>query len=128
MVFRVHKICLNKLFNEELNKIKSIFWAPSYHQKKHLTIPSLNYKKPNKLGPSKCPIYLRLQFLGKEATALKKNVKNTVNSTFRSVQVRIIHFTGKPLNGIYKDITTGQEKSKVIYKFKCYCNSVLYTG
>ena len=68
-------------------------------------------EKPNKQGPSKCPIYLRLPYLGKEATALENNVKNTVNSTFRSVQLRISHYTRKPLNGTYKDVIADLEKS-----------------
>ena len=34
------------------------------------------------------------------------------------------HFTRKQLNGIYKDISTNQEKSKMIYKFKCHCDSM----
>ena len=49
-------------------------------------------------------------YLGKEATALKKNVKNTINSTFRSVQLRISQFTKKPLKGIYKVVTADLQK------------------
>ena len=63
----------------------------------------------------------------KEAIAFGKKIKNTVNCTFRSLQLRISLFTGKLLIGIYKDITTDQEKSKVFYKYKCYCDSV-YIG
>ena len=68
--------------------------------------------KPIKQGPNKCPVYLRLPYLGKEATAQENNIKNTVNSTFRSVQLRISHFTRKQLNEIYKDVTADQEKVK----------------
>ena len=46
-----------------------------------------------------------MPYLGKEATALEKNVKNTVHSTFKSVQLIVSPFTRKPLNGIYKDVT-----------------------
>ena len=84
-------------------------------------------EKPIKQGSSKCPIYLRMQCLWKEATAIKKNVKNTVNSIFKFVQLRISHFIRKPLNGIYMDFTVDLEKTKVIYKFKCHCDSV-YIG
>ena len=55
------------------------------------------------------------------------NVKNIVNSTFRSVQLRISYFTTKPLNGICKDTTADHEKSNVIYKYRCHCESV-YVG
>ena len=52
-----------------------------------------------------CPVYLRLPCLGREEIALENNVKHIVYSTFRNVQLRISHFTRKPLNGIYKDAT-----------------------
>ena len=57
-------------------------------------------EKPFKQGPIKCPVYLRLPYLGKEAVALENYVKNIVNSTFKSVRFKISHFTRKPLNGI----------------------------
>ena len=73
------------------------------------------------------PYIFKTAYLGKEATTIEKNVKNTVNATFSSVQLRINHVTRKPLNGTYKDHTADLEKSKVIYKFKCHCDSV-YIG
>ena len=130
MEFRAHKICSKKLFKEELDINKSIFGAlgyPSHTISKTINNTISTFKKHFKQGPSNCPIYLRLQYLGKEATTLEKNVKNTVNSTFRSVQPRISHFTRKPLNRIYKDVTADLEKNEVIYKFKFYCDSV-YTS
>ena len=62
-------------------------------------------EKRIKQGPRKSPIYLRLPCLGNEATVLEKNVKKFGNSTFRSVKLRVSHFTRKPLNGIYKNVT-----------------------
>ena len=66
--------------------------------------------KPIKQGPMKCCIYFRLPYLSKKAKALEKNVKNVVNSSFISVQLRISHFTRKPMNGIYKNVTADLEK------------------
>ena len=108
LVFRAHKICSKKLFKEELDNVKSIFEAlgyPSHIIRKRINNTISKFEKPDKFGLSKCPIYLRLPYLGKVATALENNVKNTVNSTFSSVQLRISHVTRKPLNGIYKDHT-----------------------
>ena len=73
------------------------------------------------------PYIFKTAYLGKEATTIEKNVKNTVNPTFRSVQLRISHFTRKPLNGIFKDFTANLQKSKVIFRFICHCDSV-YIG
>jgi len=125
LVFRAHKICSKKLFREELDKIKNIFGALGYPSpiiSKTISNTISKLEKPVKHKPSKCLLYLRLPYLGKEATALEKNFKNTVDSTFRSLQLRINNFIRKPLNRIYKDADL--VKSKVIYKFKCHCDSV----
>ena len=130
LVFRAFKICSKKLFDEELDKIKSIFGAlgyPTHVIRKAISNTITKFEKPIKQGPNKCPVYLRLPYLGREAIALESNVKNIVNSTFRSVQLRISYFTRKPLNGICKDTTADHEKSNVIYKYRCHCDSV-YVG
>ena len=52
-------------------------------------------------GPNKFPVYLRLPYLGKEAKFLENIVKETINSTFGAVNLRISNFSTKPLNGLY---------------------------
>ena len=84
------------VFNEKLDKIKSIFEAlsyPSHIIRKKIKGTISKLEKPIKQGPSKCPVYLRLPYSGKEDIALENNVNNTVNSTFRFVELRISHFT-----------------------------------
>ena len=114
------------LFKDELDNIRSIFGSLGYPS--NIITKSINntiskLEKPVKYGPMKCSVYLRLPYLGKEMLSVEKNIKSVVNSTFRSVNLRISHFTRKPLNGIYKDVSTDLEKSKIIYKFKCHCDS-----
>ena len=130
LVFRGLKIFSKKLFNEELDNIKSIFGDLGYPS--HVIRKAINYtisklEKSIKQESSKCPVYLRLPYLGTEAIALENNVKNIVNFTFRSVQLRISHFTRKLFNDNYKVTTADHEKINVIYKFKCHCDSV-YIG
>ena len=63
LVFRAHKICSKKLFKEKLDKIKSIFGAlgyPSYIIRKAINNTTSKLEKHVNLGPSKCPIYLKL--------------------------------------------------------------------
>ena len=50
-------------------------------------------ESPTKRGPNKCPVYLRLPYIRKEAKLLEKNY-----STFRADNLRITRFTRKPLN------------------------------
>ena len=50
--------------------------------------------------PNKCLVYLGLPYLGKKAKFLENQIRETVNSSFGSVNLRITHSTRKPLNGI----------------------------
>ena len=59
-------------------------------------------------------MYLRLPYLGNEAKFLENKVKHTINSKFGAANLRS-HFTRKPLNGIFKDVTPDPEKNNVIY-------------
>ena len=40
-------------------------------------------------GPKKFPVYLKLPYLGKQATFLENKVKDTVNNTFGAVNLII---------------------------------------
>ena len=75
-------------YKEELYKLKHIFEANCFlriSSAKQLTIRSLNWKKKFRQRPIKCPIFLRLLYLDKEARSLKKMTKNCQLS-FESVQ------------------------------------------
>ena len=87
----------------------------------------LKLESPTKQGSNKYPVYLRLPYLGKVAKFLKNKVKETINSTFGAVDLKISHFTRKPLNEILKDVTPDPENNNIIYRFKCHCYSV-YIG
>ena len=63
--------------------------------------------RPLEEGPKPYPVYLRLPYLGKQEKFLESKVKNT----FGVVNLRISHFTKKPLNGKYKDFTPDPEKT-----------------
>ena len=47
-------------------------------------------------GPKKCPVYLRLHYLGKEAKFLENKEKETISSTFGAVNLRISQRNYKP--------------------------------
>ena len=81
-------------------------------------------ENPTKQCPNKFPVYLRLSYLGKEAKLLENKVKETINSTFEGVNLIKTHFTRKPLNGIFKDVTPDPEKNNIMYRFKCHFDSV----
>ena len=82
---------------------------------------------PRVFGPEKCPVYLRLPYIGKVSGRFEKQIKEIVQKTYGSVRLRTVFQTRKPLNGICKDRSPSHVKNNVIYQFKCHCDSV-YLG
>ena len=126
LVFRAFKICCETTIDNELENIRKIFGSLGYpsdivDKTIRNTISSLD--KPKLFGPEKCPVYLRLPYLGSATSFLEDKVRDIVGNTYGAVKLRIAHLTKKPLNGIFKDVTPVQEKHNVIYHFKCHCDS-----
>ena len=74
-----------------------------------------------KFGPEKCPVYLRLPWLGSVFTRFQKKVKSDVKQCFSAVEH--VLFTNELLPATNKDVLPALQKSYVIYQFSCHCNS-----
>ena len=61
-------------------------------------------------GFQKCPVYLKLLFLGKVSENFAKRVYEEVSQVFGSVRLRTVLYTYRPLSEIYKDASPIQEK------------------
>ena len=75
------------------------------------------------IGPQKCPVYLKLPYLGNISERFSKKISDEINQVFGPVNLRTILNTDRPLSGTYKDVSPTQEKSNIIYKFSCHCGS-----
>ena len=73
-------------------------------------------------GPKKCPVYLRLPWLGSVSTRLEKQVKSAVKQCFTAVEPHAVYFTNELLSATNKDVLPALQKSKVIYQFSCHCD------
>ena len=85
------------------------------------TISSLD--KPKLYGLEKCSLYLRLPYLGSVSSFLEYKVKDLVGNAYGATKLRVAHFTKKPLNGIFKDVTPVQVKHSLMYHLKYHCDS-----
>ena len=74
-------------------------------------------------GPKKCPVYLRLPWLGSVSTRLEKQVKSAVKQCFTAVEPHAVYSTNELLSATNKDVLPALQKSKVIYQFSCHCDS-----
>ena len=79
------------------------------------------------IGPKKCPIYLRLPYIGTVSPRYEKSISSAVEKTFGSVRMRVIFTTQTPFNGRIKDPAPIHGKSNVVYHFQCHCDSA-YIG
>ena len=75
------------------------------------------------LGPEKCPVYLRLPWLGFVSIRFEKQVKSAIQQCYFAVQPRVVFSTNQLLPAPQKDVLPASHKSNVIYQFSCHCDS-----
>ena len=76
-----------------------------------------------KFGPGKCPVYLCLPWLGSTSTQFEKQVKSAVKQCFSPVEPHVVYSTYGLLSATNKDVLPALQKSNVIYRFSCHCDS-----
>ena len=73
-----------------------------------------------RFGSEKCPVYLRVLWIGKPSTNLEKEV---VESCYGSVSIRLVFTSKCMLPVVRKNVLPAIQKSFVIYEYKCHCDS-----
>ena len=125
MVKRFTRLCSPCHLEEELKTLQNTFLALGYPG--GLISKVITRAKSSSalkmIGPQKCPVYLKLPFLGKVSENFATRISEEVGQVFGSVRLRTVLYTYRPLSGIYKDVSPIQEKSNIIYKFSCHCGS-----
>ena len=76
-----------------------------------------------RFGPEKCPVYLRISWIGKPSTNFKNEVKTVAESCYSSVYTRLVFTSKHMLPVARKDVLPSTQKSFVIYEYKCHCDS-----
>ena len=75
-----------------------------------------------KEGPKKCPVYLKLLWVGNISLKFETQVKSNVQICFRAVDPRVIFQTKKILLSIYKDAEPITHQSMIVYQSVCRCD------
>ena len=119
-------ICSKSKLQHELENISSILWNNGYPESIiQITISkkiALFNRKP-KERPQKCPVYLKLPWIGKISLNFVKQTKIVINRCYQAVETRIIFTTRKILPTIHKDVLPSLQQSMVVYQYvgRCDC-------
>ena len=97
LMHRALMICTKSRLNKEIERIKKILLDNGYPKNiinTQITKKIAQFSTLKRFGPEKCPVYLRVPWISKPSTNLKKEVKTAVESCYGSVSTRLV-FTSK---------------------------------
>ena len=77
-------------------------------------IPRKLFNRKLKEGPQKCPIYLKLPWVGKISLNFEKQTENAINLCYQAFELRIIFTTRKFLPAILEDVLPYLQQSMVV--------------
>ena len=100
-------ICTKRRLNEEIEQIKEILIDNGYPKiiiNTQITKKIAQFSTLKRFGPEKCPVYLRVPWIGKPSTNLEKVVKTAVESCYGSVSTRLVFTSKRMLPVARKDV------------------------
>ena len=80
------------------------------------------FNRKSKEEPQKCPVYLKLPWIGKISLNFEKQTKIAINRCYQAVEPHIIFTTRKILPAIHKDVLPSLQQSMVVYQYVCRCD------
>ena len=112
--------------NEEIKHIKNILLDNGYPESIidcNISKKIAQFSMPKRFGLEKCPVYLRIPWIGKASIGLDKNVKTAVESCYGSVTTRVVFTSKRMLPVARKDVLPTTLKSSVVYEYSSHCDS-----
>ena len=128
LTFRALKICSDNRIQSEFEEIKNLFSGNGYPGE--VIVDTMNKtvdKFKNNIvlfGPPKCPVYVRLPWIGSPCLLIADKVSSSVTRCFKAALVRTIFTTRSP----HKDVLPIFQLTNLIYKFQCCCIATYIGG
>lgn len=125
LIDRIHKISSEKFVGKDLADLKSIFLSNGYPGRLLDKIfYQSNQVKEKFIGLEKCPVYLKLPWLGQiSENYFEKTLKLVTEKTFFASKLRCIFSTRTILPPTPKESISAFSSSCVVYEFNCECGS-----
>ena len=82
-----------------------------------------NFAAEKSFGPEKCPVYLKLPWIGNVSSKFENQINKAITSCFFAVKPRVVYNTRVMLPSAKKDSVPTTQKSCVVYEFSCRCEA-----
>ena len=119
-------ICSMSKLDSALEKLTKIFLENGYPEdviSVYIREKIGNFSADVKFGPQKCPVHLKLPWIGDSSLRFESQIKQAISNCFFAVNPRVVCSTKKALPSIQKDCVPATQKSSVVYEFTCQCDS-----
>ena len=96
LTHRALKICSKSTLKHKLDNIRSILVKNGYPEfliDLRISKKLLCFQQSTKEGPKKCPVYLKLPWIGKNFLKFERKTKLSINNCFGAVQPQVIFST-----------------------------------
>ena len=125
LMHRALMICIKRRLNGEIERIKKILLDNGYPKNvinTQIATKIAQFSTLKRFGPEKCPVYLRVPWIGKPSTNLEKEIK----PPWKSAMVPSAPAWSLLQNACYlwpaRMFYLPFRKSCVIYEHKCHCD------
>ena len=107
LVHRALMICTKRRLNGEIEWIQKILLENGYPKNiinAHIAKKITQFPTLKQFGPEKCPVYLRVPWIGKPTTTLEREVKTATESCYGFVNTRLAFMSKHMLHVARKDV------------------------
>ena len=126
LVHRALMICSKTKLGSELEKIKELLIENGYSTDVLLSCINqklANFEAEKTFGPEKCPVYLKLPWIGDVSSKFENQINKAITYCFYAVKPRVVYNTRVMLLSAKKDSVPTTQKSCVVYEFSCRCEA-----
>ena len=126
LVHRALTICSKTILGSELNKIKQLLLENGYPADVLLSCINqklVKFAAEKTFGPEKCPVYLKLPWIGNVSSTFENQFNRAITSCFYVVKSRVVYNTRVMQPSAKQDSVPTTQKSCVVYEFSCRCEA-----
>ena len=119
-------ICSKTKLGSELHKIKQLLIENRYPPDALLSCINqklANFAAEKSFGPERCPVYLKLAWIGNVSSKFENKIHNAIASCFYALKPRVVYGTRVMLPSTKRDSVPTTQKRCVVHEFLCRCEA-----